>query len=203
MTYWLSWGRTLLPRLKSQIEPAKHLIKEIFLPVLIFILIGLFWLSKSLGQGSLNNVFAVVLFLGSMYWYLKKREESTEFLIFLSAFLGFFTLYNIQFVFFVPSWIAEILVFIFTLLIFTYLAYEKNYLENSLLFGIGLSVCILQIFFILSFWRTNPLSKSFIITALFYGFWFIVVKKEKILPFTVIIVLSLILVIATTRWPVI
>lgn len=195
MISWLSWGRTL----KNLSKP----LSRIFLPILLFLLIGLFWFFRPLSSGSLNTLFALFLFFGSLYLYIKRQRESLEFLVFLSLFLGFLALYNFQFAFFIPAWISEILVFIFTFALFTYLASQKGYLPNSLLFSVGLSICLLEVFFVLSFWPTNPLSKSFILTSLFYAFWFIVVKKEKILSYLVLVSFALILVLVTTNWPVI
>lgn len=196
LTYWLSWDKIIPPQIKN-------LIREIFLPTFLFLLIGLFWFFQGLGQGGLNLVFVIFLFAGSLYWYIRARQESLEFLIFLSIFLGFFTLYNFQLAFFLSPWLAELLFFIFTFLLFIYLAYEKRFLQNSFLFALGLSIGLLQVFFVLSFWPTNPLSKSFILTSLFYTFWFVVVKKEKYLKYLVAVAVVLILVIATTRWPIV
>ena len=192
MTYWSSWVKIL-----------KNLIKELLLPLLLFVLVVLFWYFKGFGSGQLNNLFCLFLFLGSMLFYIKNRVEALDFLIFLSIFLGFFALYNLQFIFLIPPWLAELFVFIYTFLLFIYLSFEKKHLKKSPLMAIGLSVCLLEIYFVLSFWPTNPLSKSFIITVIFYAFWFMIVLEEKILNYLVVIGLALTLVLVTTRWPLI
>ena len=192
MISWSSWARI-----------SKNLIKELFLPLLLFVLIVLFWYFKGLGSGALNNLFALFLFLGAMLFYVKDRAQSLDFLIFLSIFLGFFNLYNLQFIFLIPGFLTEIFVFVFTFLLFVYLSYEKKYLKNSPLAALGLSVCLLEIFFVLSFWPTNPMSKSFVLTTIFFSFWHIIVLKEKIINYLAISGIALVLVLATTRWPLI
>lgn len=192
MTSWLSWVRTL-----------KSLIKELFIPLLLFVLIGLFWYFKGFPFGEANILFAILLFIGGMAWYIRDRESSLEFLVFLSIFLGFYCLYYFQFTFMPQSWLAEILVFIFSFSLFIYLSYEKKLLKNSGLLGLGLSICLLEVFFALSYWPTNPLSKSFIMLALFYAFWYVVTKKENVINYIVLVGAALVVVFATTRWPVI
>ncbi len=192
MTFWSSWAKTL-----------KILIKELSLPLLLFVLIVLFWYFKGFGSGSFNNLFALFLFLGAMLFYVKNRIESLDFLIFLSIFLGFFDLYNLQFIFLIPAWLAELLVLIYTFLLFLYLSYEKKRFSGSPLAAIGLSVCLLELFYALSFWPTNPLSKAFILTIIFYAFWFMIIMKEKILTYLVVIGAATALVLITTRWPLI
>jgi len=190
LIYWSFWERTL-----------KNLIREIALPIFLSLFIGLFWFFKPFGTAPYNGLLALFLFSGSLYWYIKKREESLEFLVFLTTFLGLFALYNIQFAFSIPSFLAEILFFAFVFCCFIYLAFEKNKLQNGFLFAIGLSICLLQAFLALSFLPLNPLAKSFILTSLFYAFWFIVVKREDYLKYLILTVAVLILVLATARWP--
>lgn len=182
MTFWLSWARIL------------NLIREISIPVLLFLEIGLFWYFRSLGPGFLNNLFAPVLFLGCLYWYIKKHQESLEFLVFLTLFLGYVALFNLQLAFSLPLWLAEIVAVIFVFVLFIYF-------KNSIFLALVISLCLAEIAFVLYFWPTNPLSKSFILTSLFYSFWYIVVKREKILNYLVLVGVVLILVMATTRWP--
>jgi len=192
LTFWLSWGRIF-----------KNLIKEIALPLLLFLLTVLFWYFKGFGTGFFNNLFALFLFLGALFFYIKNRSEAIDFLIFLALFLGLFDLYNIQYTFFIPSLMAQLFVFVYTFLLFLYLSYEKRHLKKSALAALGLSICMLEVFYVLSFWPTNPLSKSFVLTVIFYAYWFIIVMQAKIIPYLVIVGAATFLVLVTTRWPLI
>lgn len=190
LTSWLSWDRTL-----------KNLIREIFLPICLFLFLGLFWFFKPLGAGPLNTLTSLALFVGPIYWYIKAREDSIDFLVFLNVFLGFFSLDNLHSAFMFPTWVSEIFGLLLIFLFFIYFCFEKGRLKNSLLLGLGLSICLLEVILALSFLPLNPLSKSFVLTVLFYAFWYVVVQKEKYLKYLILTIAALLLTMLATRWP--
>jgi len=195
-----SWAKTLPNRLKDLIKKAS---RELFLPILLFLEIGIFWQVHAFGSAFANSLIAFTLLAVSLFFYIKNRKLSIEPLTTLSLFLGFTILFYLHFALLLPLWISEILIFFLALFLFIYLCYEEGRLENSMLFSLALLICVLEAFFILSFWPVNPLAKSFILTSIFYLFWHVVIKEEKPLNYLILTATVLLLVIVTTRWPII
>jgi len=178
----------------------RALAKEIFLPIFFSLLVGLFWLMKPLGPGPLNGFFALVLLSGSLFWYIRRRSESIEFLVFLSVFLTFFILHNFQLAFALPFWLMELLSSLFSFLVITYLCYEKNLKEKIVWFGLGLAIGIAQLFVVLSFLPFNLLTKSALLSLIVYTFWHIVVKKGYYLKFLILVCVVIVLILSTASW---
>lgn len=180
----------------------KSLCSEIVLILLFFSLL-FFWYFNGAGQGTLSLFLAFLIFIGSLYFYIKRPKKSLEFLVFLNVFLWYFALYNFGFSFSLPIYLQEILIFLLTFGFLFYLLFYQKIFEKRFLIALSsfsLSLAILETFLVLAFWPTNPLSKSLILFSIFYLFFYVIIKQEKALSYLSLVALVLMIVIATTKW---
>lgn len=139
---------------------------------------------------------------------LAKVSNFVHFLILLTVFLDYLIVYDLYFTYFLPFWVAQILTLIIGTLLFYYLLWSTDSLdEYSWFFITLLGIISWQIFLTLAFWRTDSMVRSLILTTVFYVFVGLItaeLKKEltlvKILEYLLVGAGVLILVIMTMRW---
>jgi len=182
---WSSWGKTI-----------KNLIDETFLPLFLFLNLGLFWFFRPFG-GKLEVWVALFIFVSALYWYLKKQKESLEFLVFLNLFLALFALQNLQASFVFAYWILELVFLLLFLFLFLYLLAKTVQEGDKIVFALVLLISLFEATVVLSRLPLNPLAKSFILTALFYLFWFVVIKKAPALSYGLTVAITILLVLLT------
>jgi hypothetical protein len=137
-----------------------------------------------------------------------KIESLLNSMILVTAFLSYLVIYDLFFTFFVPLWLAMILVLLISWLLFYYLFWATaSWVSIMPAFVSLMGIIILEIFAVLSFWRTDPMIRSIVLVTVFYAFLGILslrIKNEfknyKIAEYLIVAAIVLIITISTMRW---
>ena len=129
-------------------------------------------------------------------------------MILITAFLSYLVIYDLFFTFFTPLWIAMILVLLVSWLLFYYLFWAtSSWISIMPVFVILMGIVVLEIFSVLSFWRTDPMIRSIVLTTVFYVFLGVLGLKtkneffsKKITEYLIVATIVLIITISTMRW---
>jgi hypothetical protein len=195
--------------------------KKMVLPLLILVGVTFFLLfepTKFLRQ-------VVIILSIAAFWlfftiYRKIPAEDLEekeldgilnlltFLCTFSAFLDFWVIYNVYYAFALSLWVSMLMVLVVSFALFAYLFWATGiYAQFLLPFAILLGVTLLEIFLVLSFWPTDPATKSLILVLFFYTLLGLTVtraKKElnrkKVLEYLVLFCFFFLLIILTMKW---
>jgi hypothetical protein len=194
-------------------------LQKIILPALLFIGVSFFIFFEI---STFLRQFVIFITLICFYFfalYYKKIPVETKkdyykiesllnSMILVTAFLCYLIIYDLFFTFFTPLWVAMLLVLLVSWLLFYYLFWATSSWMSVLPVFVSLmGIIILEIFSVLSFWRTDPMIRSIILVTVFYAFLGILslkIKNEfknyKIVEYLVVAAIVLIVTISTMRW---
>ncbi|MBA7496080.1 hypothetical protein ES702_06678 [subsurface metagenome] len=130
------------------------------------------------------------------------------FLLTITAFLDFWAAYSVYFSFSLPLWASMLLMAVISFSLFYYLFWAGGiFVDFLLVFAVLLSLIILEIFLILSFWPTDPKTLAIILILVFYTFSGILILKAKkeltkklILEYLILFILIFALAVGTMNW---
>lgn len=137
-----------------------------------------------------------------------KIESFLNVMILVSAFLSYLIIYDLFFTFFMPLWVAMLLVLLVSWLLFYYLFWAtSSWISVLPAFVILMGIVMLEIFSVLSFWRTDPMIRSIVLVSMFYVFLGVLslrTKKEltnkKVAEYVIVAIIVLLITISTMRW---
>lgn len=137
-----------------------------------------------------------------------KIESVLNSMILISAFLCYLIIYDLFFTFFTPLWVAMLLVLLVSWVLFYYLFWATNSIFSVMpVFVVLMGIVMLEIFSVLSFWRTDPMIRSIVLVTVFYvflGVFALKIKNElinkKVAEYIVVAAIVLAITIATMRW---
>ena len=194
-------------------------LKKIILPMLLFVGVSFFIFFEI---SSFLRQFVIFITLICFYFFalyykripVEKKEDYYKIesllnsMILVTAFLCYLIIYDLFFTFFTPLWVAMILVLLVSWLLFYYLFWATNLLVSVMpAFVILMGIIVLEIFSVLSFWRTDPMIRSIILVTVFYVFLGVLslkIKNEftgkKVAEYLAVAAIVLIVTIATMRW---
>lgn len=195
--------------------------KKIILPFLLFLGIVFFLMFEV--SGILRQSIIIVGVFSFILFFIIYRKIPLEkpkdrkntpvynilfFLLNLTAFLNFWIVFNIYFNFSLPLWGSMILALVVAVALFYYLFWACGIFSDYLLsFLVLIGLVILEIFVTLSYWPVDFITKSMILTLVFYvfsGLCIIRAKKELtkkvIAEYLVLFIIIFSVIIFTMKW---
>ena len=210
-TIWLIGGDLFRRRLLK--------LKKMILPILLLLGVSFFLFFEI---SAFLRQFVIIITLFCFYFfalYYKripvekkadyyKVESLLNAMILITAFLSYLVIYDLFFTLFVPLWLSMLLVLLVSWLLFYYLFWATNsWISIMPPFVILMGIIMLEIFSVLSFWRTDPMIRSIVLTTGFYvflGVFSLKIKNEfinkKVSEYLIVAVIVLIITISTMKW---
>jgi hypothetical protein len=154
-------------------------LKKLILPIILFLGVSFFMIFESspfLAQFLIALSLVAFFTFGIFYREIPMEGEGSEkvkdylnFFILISAFLGYLVVYYLFFYFHLPLWVAMILVAFFSYLLIYYFFWALNISSPIIpLYTVMLSIASVENFFVLSFWRTDPIVRAVVLVVGFY-----------------------------------
>ena len=194
-------------------------LKKLILPAILFLGVAFFTIFENtpfLSQFLIILALIAFFTFGIFYRQIPtEKEEGSErvkdylnFFILISAFLGYLVVYYLFFYFHLPLWITMILVAGFSYLLLYYFFWAQNVSSPLIpLYTVMLSIATVENFFILSFWRTDPIVRAVVLVVSFYLILGILSERLKeefnkkiVWEYVVIAAIVLIITILTMQW---
>lgn len=194
-------------------------LKKMILPVLLLLGVSFFLFFEI---SAFLRQFVIIIALFCFYFFAlyykripveKKRdyykvESLLNSMILVTVFLSYLVIYDLFFTVFTPLWMAMLLVLLVSWLLFYYLFWATaSWVSVMPVFVILMGIVVLEIFSVLSFWRTDPMIRSIILTTVFYVFLGILGLKTKnefigkrVSEYLIVSAIVLIITISTMRW---